>query len=100
LSPFRRNTHPLIQKGCHNPPQTPKSHDICLKQSDQHQPSQKPVKNMSQMQRLLMHDAVAFYDVFAADILLLVVVITSPSAAVGDTEMRDDINDEGGLSKA
>jgi hypothetical protein len=44
------------------------------------------------MQRLLMHDAIAFYDVFAADILLLVVAITSPSAAVGDTKMRDDIN--------
>jgi hypothetical protein len=47
---------------------------------------------MSQMQRRLMHDAIAFYDVFAADILLLVVAITSPNAAVGDTEMRGGID--------
>lgn len=78
--------------GCHNPPQAPKSQDVRLKQSDQHQPSHKPVKNVSQMQRLLMHDAIAFYDVFAADILLHAVAIMSPNAAVGDTDMRDGIS--------
>lgn len=44
------------------------------------------------MQRLLMHDAIAFYDVFAADILLHAVAIMSPNAAVGDTDMRDGIS--------
>lgn len=47
---------------------------------------------MSQTQRLLMHDAIAFYDVFAADILLLAVAIMSPNAAVGDTDMCDGIS--------